>query len=298
MPSANIARLTDRGVVSVDGGDSEKFLQGLVTNDLQGLRRGEARHAGLLSPQGKILFEFFVVATASGYLIDVAEVKTGDLAKRLTMYKLRADVAIKDVSSDFAVYAVWGTGADALTETRTCLSFKDPRHPEMGVRWLVQAPPPPDKQVVELAHLDYDAHRVRLGVPEGGKDYELGDAYPHEADFDLFNGVSFGKGCYVGQEIVARMQNKSVIRKRVVKISAASPLSSGLDVQLGDVSIGRVGTVDGMHALALLRLDRVVEAQEKNQHVRAGNKIIDVDPQALDRYRASAAARASATSSP
>ncbi|HVJ77543.1 MAG TPA: folate-binding protein [Hyphomicrobium sp.] len=296
MQSANIARLTDRGVVSVDGGDSEKLLQGLVTNDLQGLRRGEARHAGLLSPQGKILFEFFVVATASGYLIDVASSKTGDLVKRLTMYKLRADVAIKDISPDFAVYAVWGAGADALTETRTCLSYKDPRHPGMGNRWLVQAPPPPDKQVVELAHLDYDAHRVHLGVPEGGKDYEFGDAYPHEADFDLFNGVSFTKGCYVGQEIVSRMQNKSVVRKRVVKISATSPLSPGADVQAGEISVGRVGTVDGMHALALLRLDRVVEAQEKNQHVRAGNKIIDVDPQALDRYRASAA-RASATSS-
>ena len=181
MSSAKIARLTDRGVVNVHGADSEKLLQGLVTNEIEGLNAGEARYAGLLSPQGKILFDFFVVRTAAGHLLDVAAAKAADLVKRLTMYKLRADVAITDVSPSFAVHAVWDEGAAALTATRTCTNFKDPRHPSMGIRWLVQSPPPADAQVVELAHIDYDALRVRLGVPEGGKDYDFGDAYPHEA---------------------------------------------------------------------------------------------------------------------
>jgi folate-binding protein YgfZ len=295
MSSAKIARLTDRGVVSVQGSDSEKLLQGLVTNEIEGLAAGEARFAGLLSPQGKILFDFFVVRTAEGYLLDVAAAKAGDLVKRLTMYKLRADVAITDVSPNFAVHAVWDEGAAALTATRTCRHFDDPRHPSLGIRWLMEQPPPPDKQVVELAHLDYDALRVRLGVPEGGKDYDFGDAYPHEADFDLLNGVSFTKGCYVGQEIVARMQNKTVVRKRVVKISAATPITSGVDLLLGEVSVGRVGTVDGMHALAMLRLDRAAEAQDKNQHLKAGHATIEVEPEALARYRTSAAARSSAS---
>lgn len=295
MSSAKIARLTDRGVVSIDGADSEKLLQGLVTNEIEGLNAGEARYAGLLSPQGKILFDFFIVRTATGYLLDVAVGKAADLVKRLAMYKLRADVAITDVSPGFAVHAVWDDGAAALTATRTCVNFKDPRHPSMGIRWLTKSPPPPDAQVVELAHIDYDALRVRLGVPEGGKDYDFGDAYPHEADFDLFNGVSFTKGCYVGQEIVARMQNKTVVRKRVVKISAATPLSSGTDVCLGEIPIGRVGTVDGTHALAMVRLDRATDAQDKNQHLKAGSTTINVDPEALARYRASAAARPSAT---
>jgi folate-binding protein YgfZ len=293
MSSAKIARLTDRGVISVKGSDSEKLLQGLVTNDLEGLEQGAARHAALLSPQGKILFDFFVVRVAGGYLLDVAAAKAADLVKRLTLYKLRADVAIADISSDFAVYAVWNEGAAGLTKARTCINFKDPRHPSMGIRWLTEAPPPPDRQVVELAHTDYDALRVRLGVPEGGKDYDFGDAYPHEADFDLFNGVSFTKGCYVGQEIVARMQNKTVVRKRVVKISAAKPLVSGTDVLLGDIPIGRVGTIDGAHALAMLRLDRALEAEQKNQKLTAAGKDIDIDAEALARYRASAAAKPS-----
>jgi folate-binding protein YgfZ len=295
MLSAKIARLTDRGVVSVEGADSEKLLQGLVTNDLEGLNEGEARHAALLSPQGKILFEFFVVRVANGYLLDVAAAKVGELVKRLMMYKLRADAAIKDISANFAVYAVWGEDAAAFTQTRTCLHFEDLRHESMGVRWLTEAPPPPDRQVVELAHIDYDALRVRVGVPEGGKDYDFGDAYPHEADFDLFNGVSFTKGCFVGQEVVARMQNKTVVRKRIVKITGTRPLVDGAEIKLGDVAIGRVGTVDGTHGLAMVRLDRALEAQEKNQQLTAANTKIDVDAEALARYTASLAARPSAT---
>jgi len=295
MSSVKIARLTDRGVVRIDGADGEKLLQGLVTNEIEGLNAGEARFAGLLSPQGKILFDFFVVPTGTGYLLDVAAAKAADLVKRLTMYKLRADVVITDVSPSFAVYAVWDDGAAALTDTRTCVHFKDPRHPSMGIRWLMQSPPPPDAQVVELAHIDYDALRVRLGVPEAGKDYNFGDAYPHEADFDLFHGVSFTKGCYVGQEIVARMQNKTVVRKRVVKVSAAAPLTTGAEIHLGEIAIGRVGTVDGLHGLAMLRLNRAVEAQDKNERLKAGGTTIHIDPEALDRYRTSAAARPSAT---
>ncbi|ADJ23795.1 folate-binding protein YgfZ [Hyphomicrobium denitrificans ATCC 51888] len=294
MSSVKIARLTDRGVVRVDGADSEKLLQSLVTNEIEGLNAGEARFAGLLSPQGKILFDFFIVRTEMGYLLDVAAAKAADLVKRLTMYKLRADVTITDASPGFAVYAVWDDGAAALTATRACVHFNDPRHPAMGVRWLMQSPPPADAQVVELAHIDYDALRVRLGVPEAGKDFEFGDAYPHEADYDLFNGVSFTKGCYVGQEIVARMQNKTVVRKRVVKISATAPLISGAEIHLGDVAIGRVGTVDGLHGLAMVRLDRAIEAQDKNQRLRADGIAIDIDADAAGRYRKSAAARPSA----
>jgi folate-binding protein YgfZ len=298
MSSVNIARLTDRGVVRVEGADGEKFLQGLVTNEIEGLNAGDARFAGLLSPQGKILFDFFIVRTETGYLLDVAAAKSADLVKRLTMYKLRADVTITDASPEFAVYAVWNDGAAELTDTRRCLHFKDPRHASMGIRWLMQSPPPADAQVVELAHLDYDALRVRLGVPEGGKDFEFGDAYPHEADFDLFHGVSFTKGCYVGQEIVARMQNKTVVRKRVVKVSATAPLNSGVEIRFGEIAIGRIGTVDGMHALAMLRLDRAAEALDKNQHLKTAHAILDIDPEALAHYRTLAAARPSSATLP
>ncbi|MFA5956277.1 folate-binding protein YgfZ [Hyphomicrobium sp.] len=296
MSAAKIARLADRGVVSVTGADGEKLLQGLVTNDLEDLAEGEARHTGLLSPQGKILFDFFVVRHNDGYLLDVARAKAGDLAKRLSLYKLRADVAITDVTESFNVYAAWGTDSKKLVDGRG-ISFKDPRHPTIGLRLLsnsdeIAATPGGGEQGGD-SRRDYDALRVQSGIPEGGKDYEFGDAYPHEADFDLLNGVSFTKGCYVGQEVVARMQNKTVVRKRAVKVSGSAPLSPHTDILLGDIPVGRIGTVDGTDAIAMLRLDRVIEAENKDQPLTAGGVIVTPDDVAVGRYRASAAARTS-----
>lgn len=295
MSAAKIARLADRGVISVTGPDSEKLLQGLVTNDLEGLAGGEARHAGLLSPQGKILFDFFVVRHGDGYLLDVAREKTGDLVKRLTMYKLRAAVAITNVSDSFKVYAVWGDDSEKLAAGQG-VAFRDPRDPSIGLILLTEAAPifasSDDDGANADSLTDYDALRVQFAIPEGGKDYDFGDAYPHEANFDLLHGVSFSKGCYVGQEIVARMQNKSVVRKRAVKVYGNAPLMPGADILLGDIPVGRIGTVDGKNAIAMLRLDRVIEAEQKNVPLTAGGVVIAADNEAVDRYRASAVARA------
>jgi len=297
MSAANIARLTDRGVVSVTGRDSEKLLQGLITNDLEHVAAESAPypalHAALLSPPGKILFDFFVVRVADGYLLDVDRAKAAELVKRLSMYKLRADAVIADVSSRYAIFAVWGDGAATHVEAQGGIHFADPRHTHFGFRLLAedQTNVAPELRDAEASHHAYDAERVRLGVPEGGKDYAFGDAYPHEANFDLLHGVSFTKGCYVGQEVVARMQNKTVVRKRVVKVSAPGPLTSGADVLLGEAAIGRIGTVDGNTGLAMMRLDRAVEAEQKGQKLTAGGIIVTPDPDALSRYLATAAAR-------
>lgn len=290
-----MARLADRGVIRVTGSDSTKLLQGLVTNDLDGLRDGQARFAGLLSPQGKILFDFLVVRQGSGYLLDVDRSKAGELVKRLTMYKLRADVAIADASASYDVHAVWGPETGAPVEA-PAVSFADPRHPALGSRELV--PSELASNELPASRSAYDALRVEAGVPEGGKDYDFGDTYPHEADFDLLHGLSFTKGCYVGQEIVARMQNKTVVRKRVVKVSGSEPLVTGADVLLGEVPIGRIGTVDGRSGLAMLRLDRAAEAQEKGLALRAAQAVVTPEARWLDSYRASAAARASTVNAP
>lgn len=299
MSAAMMARLADRGVVSVTGADSEKLLQGLVTNDLEGLSEGEARHAGLLSPQGKILFDFFVVRHGDGYLLDVVRAKAADLVKRLTIYKLRAQVAITDVSDSFKVYAAWGPDSKRLVEGRG-ISFADPRHPSIGLRLLVDASDEFSVAGSDGSNGDstngYDVLRVTLGIPEGGKDYEFADTYPHEANFDLLNGVSFTKGCYVGQEVVARMQNKTIVRKRAIKVSGTAPLEPNSEIFLGDISAGRVGTVAGTHAIAMLRLDRALDAEQKEQLLIAAGIAIDPDEDAVNRYRTSVAARSPSTS--
>jgi tRNA-modifying protein YgfZ len=310
MSRAKIARLEDRGAVSVTGPDAEKLLQGLITNDISALVtkpddvsfEAATAHAGLLSPQGKILFDFFCVRTLDGFVLDVAREKAAELAKRLSMYKLRADAEINVVSGNYHVLALWGPNACSSGPTKSTIAFRDPRHADLGIRILAEARFATDiASATNGSHVPpeaYHAHRISLGVPEGGKDYDFGDAYPHEANFDLFNGVSFTKGCYVGQEVVARMQNKTVVRKRVIKVTGAAPLTSGTEILQGEAVIGRVGSVDGNHALAMLRLDRAAEAQDKGIALMAGDIAIAPDATALERYQSSVAARPSAASFP
>lgn len=265
-----IALLADRGVVSVEGPQAQPFLQGLITNDIGQLDHDIAVHAGLLSPQGKILFEFFVVTSANGVLLDVARDRAGDLVKRLTLYKLRAAVTIRDESDLYRVYAIFGPGASPGSDGfKDGITYADPRLAALGWRAIVAA----DRSIPADARSgDYHSHRIALGVPEGGRDYAFGDAFPHDAMFDQLNGVSFSKGCYVGQEVVSRMEHRGTARKRIVGVQSLDGTSLQRDeaVRGGEVEIGRIGSVSGSQGLALLRLDRVEEFAAKGVPVTAG----------------------------
>ncbi|RTL71970.1 MAG: folate-binding protein [Hyphomicrobiales bacterium] len=268
----SIAHLPDRGVVGVTGPDAEQLLQGLVTQDMARLGEGAAIYAGLLSPQGKILFDFFVVRTPDGLLIEVAADKAADLIKRLTMYRLRAKVTFTDRTGDMRVLVAWGAGTDVHPSARSAVAFADPRLHELGVRMLVSAQ---DAEGLlksgAVSAQDWHAHRIALGVPEGGKDFAYGDAFPHEADMDQLNGVSFEKGCYVGQEVVSRMQHRGTARKRVVIVTGDREIAGGAAISAGGAPIGSVGGSAGQTALALLRLDRAAEATGKGETLFAGD---------------------------
>jgi folate-binding protein YgfZ len=284
---AKIAVLPDRGVVRVTGEDAEKLLQGVITNEMDLLSAQPAIHAALLTPQGKILFEFFVVKAGEGaYLLETGRDQAAGLAKRLGMYKLRAKVTIEDASNAYRVLALWGTAPQSPRETPPgettgTVSFPDPRRPALGLRILAESRFADDvasaSNGVDATAEDYHAHRIVLGVPEGGKDYVLGDTFPHEADMDRLGGVSFTKGCFVGQEVVSRMQHRARVRKRVVPVDAAGPgeLKAGADIAVGAAVIGKVGSVAGQRALAMLRLDRAAEAKAKGQPLTAdGSEIV------------------------
>lgn len=295
MTQARIALLPDRGVVSLTGDDARGFLDNLITNDMALLDGQGAIHAALLTPQGKILFAFFVVRTPAGFLLETGLDQTAALARRLAMYKLRAKVEIKDAAGEVVVAVSEGA---VRARPQGAIAFIDPRDQRLGDRVLLPTP-----VVGELVgkmgaqRMPADAHharRIALGVPEAGLDYPLGDTFPHEADLDLQHGVSFTKGCFVGQEVVARMQHKTVVRKRVVRVTGTTPLASGSEVKVGEATIGTVGTTSGSDALAMLRLDRVLEAVQKGQPVTAGEAAITVDAAMLDLYRTGAAERAAA----
>ena len=258
MSYCHAALLQRRGVIRVAGVDARKYLQGLITNDIAKAQDGRAIHAGLLNPQGKVLFDFFVVAANGGYLLDVVKDKSGELTKRLNFYRLRAEVDIVDEPS-LAISAAWGGEPHPCKDT---VVYPDPRLPELGFRLTLRA----DTSAAELgcspaSEADYDTNRIRLGVPEGGLDYGFGEAFPHEALFDQLNGVDFAKGCYVGQEVVSRMEHRGTARRRIVPIESEATLPlSGSSIEVGNMPIGTIGSVSGASGLALVRLDRAEEA--------------------------------------
>jgi hypothetical protein len=284
MTPAKIALLPDRGVVRVAGEDAHKLLQGVVTSDMDLLAAQPAIHAALLTPQGKILVDFFVVRVPGGFLLETAKDQVAGLIKRLGMYKLRAKAEIGDASADHRCFALWGDSPQSPGETA---SFRDPRLAELGLRILAEATFAASTTGRDAPGEAYHAHRIALGVPEGGKDYRFGDAFPHEANFDLLGGVSFTKGCFVGQEVVSRMQHRGTARKRIVILEAAAPLQPGAEIAAGAATIGTVGSVAGNRALATVRLDRAAEAKAKGEPLTAGGIAVAVR---LPDYMKSAAA--------
>lgn len=254
---AKVALLGARAVLRISGADARSWLQGLVTNDVEHIAAGEARFAAFLTPQGKIIADFFIVPDGNGLLLDCAADLAGALAKRLTMYKLRAQVAISDVSGSLAVAAGWGGPGPLAAQGRI---FDDPRDSRLG--WRAIAPPSEIEKLGEPAsESDWQTHRIACGAPEGGVDFVWGDTFPHEANMDRLNGIDFKKGCYVGQEVVSRVQHRGLARKRVAQVRITGPAPPvGSEIFAGDIVIGVMGSsVEGV-GLALLRLDKAEDA--------------------------------------
>jgi folate-binding protein YgfZ len=273
------ALLADRGVVKVAGDDARNFLHGLVSADILQLAPGAARFGALLSPQGKILADFFVVEAPAqdggGFFLDVARVLAKPLVDKLNLYKLRSRTMVEDLSEILGVLAAWdGNGA-----ARVGLTYADPRLPALGLRVML----PPHRAADAAAALgatlvdagEYEAHRIALGIPRGGVDFVYGDAFPHEADMDQLGGVDFAKGCYVGQEVVSRMEHRGIARTRAVAIryDGAAP-AAGVAVMAGERQVGTMGSAAAGHGLALLRLDRIADAASRGEKLRAGGVAI------------------------
>ena len=269
------AFLPDRGVVKVSGEDARKFLDGLVTTNVDLLKPGLGRFGALLTPQGKIIVDFLVTeaseAQGGGFVLDVPLVLAQPLADKLKFYKLRAKVTVENLSSQLGVLAVWG-GVPSL---KPDLAFPDPRDPELGWRMFVPDDLAADTAAAIGADLGdsetYEAHRIACGTPRGGADFIYGDAFPHEANMDRLHGVDFDKGCYVGQEVVSRMQHRGTARTRIVRVTfgAAAP-ETGLPVTADGKPVGTMGSSANGAGLALLRIDRVADALEAGLALSAG----------------------------
>src|SRR6516162_211845 len=260
------ALLPDRGVIKVAGDGARKFLHGLVTTDILSLPPGVARFCALLTPQGKIIADFFVTeapaADGGGFFLDIPRALAATLVERLNLYKLRAKVLVEDLTEILGVLAAWdGAGA-----TKYGLCYADPRLPALGMRIMI-APHRAAEAAADLGAAlvgaeNYEAHRIALGVPRGGLDFVYGDAFPHEADMDQLGGVDFAKGCYVGQEVVSRIEHRGIARTRAVALryDGAAP-ASGAPITAGERQVGTMGSAARGRGIALVRLDRVAEAE-------------------------------------
>ena len=240
--SPRIARLDSRAQIRVAGPDARPFLHNLLTQDVETLADGELRFGALLSPPGRLLFDLFLLGEADGVLLDVAVDRRDALLQRLSTYKLRAQVTLE--TDDGPVLACWPGLADGF--------IPDPRLPALGGRRYGE------DLAADATEADWQAHRLALGVPDPAADALSDKTYPIEANFDLLNGIDFGKGCFVGQETTSRMKRRAAVRNRMLPLAFDGPPPAfGAEVLNGDLRAGEVLTgMDGA-AMALLRLDRL-----------------------------------------
>jgi folate-binding protein YgfZ len=268
MPSVHLA---DRGVVRVSGEEAKAFLDNLVTCDLDRVSPQAARFGALLTPQGKILFDFLVFQSpqeiGGAYFLDVLKVHAPDLSKRLGFYKLRAKVVVEDLSDSLSLVAGWDAPPP---EDEAGLVVEDPRLPALGWRALGAAP-----AAAEFSRepaQKYNAQPIAHRVPEGGRAFLFGDAFPHEALMDQLRGVDFDKGCYVGQEVVSRMQHRGTARTRFVPALYEGGFAAdlGVEVMAGDKVLGKTGTGADGRGLLMIRLDRAEDALRSGETIRAG----------------------------
>ena len=275
MPTA---QLDDRAVVRIAGPDAYALLQNVVTLDMDEVDRHGSGYGALLTPQGKILWDFVLHKLPDGYAADVRAGEANAFAKRLTLYRLRAKVEIA-VAAELGVFAAWGDGASGddpapdPSQEGGEEKFTDPRLAQLGRRWVATK----GSVVASASTKDWHRHRIAHAIPEGGIDFLFGDAFPHDAAMDSLHGVAFEKGCYIGQEVVSRMRHRGTARRRIVALHAKGPLPEpGAEIVAAERPLGRLGSSADGHGIALVRLDRLRAALDDRLPVRAGSEEVKV----------------------
>jgi folate-binding protein YgfZ len=240
-----IAVLPARGVVEITGEDRVAFLQGLVSNDVAEAVPGRAVWAALLTPQGKWLADFFIFSDGARLLLDCAADQAAMLVLKLGRFRLRSKVALRDASAEWVVAVGWGGS------TPGGLHAPDPRLAAAGWRGLFQTPPAATADAA-----DYDSHRLALGLPDGAADLEADKTVLLEAGFDELNGISWSKGCYMGQELTARTKYRGLIKKRLIGVAIVGPLPApGTPIMRNGADVGTMRSARDGRGLATIRLE-------------------------------------------
>lgn len=290
MPSYTI--LASRGILEISGEDRVAFLQGLTSNDASVAAPDRAVFSTFLTPQGKFLHDFFIVAHGEALLLDCEAERRSDLMRRLRLYRLRSKVDLRDVTEDFTVAALTGDDAAALislpptdagraTAFGGGIAYVDPRTSGLGVRLLLPAADAgaalQEAGVLPAADGDYDRLRLALGVPDGSRDLIVEKSTLLESNYDALNAISWDKGCYLGQELTARMKYRGLVKKRLMPVTVDGPLpDSGTPITLDGREVGEMRSGNGRQAIALLRQDAVDKSVAQGGRLLAGDATVIV----------------------
>ncbi len=264
--------LSGRAVLKVTGADAESFLQGLFSCDVKKAREGHAMLGALLSPQGKFLFDFFVLKKGEDFYLDTQAHRAEELVRKLCMYRLRAAVEI-GFCPQWQVAAYVG---DVLpTVPSGVITARDDRHPQIG--WRAYGEQPEFTAIPHGNMVDYETLRLTLGLPDGDRDAVADKTILLENGYDQMGGVDFTKGCYVGQEVTARSKHRGELRKYLCIVRASQPLPGlGAGVHAAGKAIGEMRSSQGMLGLALVRTDMLAAARRENQPITIAGLPVEI----------------------
>lgn len=259
--------INDRSIIEITGPDAAHFLERLITTDVEKLNVNELLPGALLSPQGKVLFDFLIGKLANGFFIDIADQLADTFAKRLKLYKLRSDVEISESIKQVTTISWENDSVPSQIDS----AFIDKRFPdnEKVIRRYDKNSSP--IAIYEPALKQWDLLRIQYAIPESGKDFALNDVFPHDINFDQLGAISYKKGCYVGQEIVSRMHHRGTARRRTLIAEAEQNLPSSGTIEANGKTIGELGTVFDRQALALVRIDRAKAAMDNGIALTVNN---------------------------
>ncbi len=278
--------LTDRSLISISGEDTFSFLQGIVTNDIEVLRAGEPCYSAILSPQGKIICDFTLILDQNRILLDCHLICEKELVRRLSRYKLRSDVAITPINH-MSVCCILQLDPDCKIDVENTPLFSDPRHPALGQRLI--HPKPAELSVkktlidlggTEIAPEVYYDLCLSLGIVDFGKDVTPETQYPLELGLDFINGVSFSKGCYVGQEVTTRMKTRSLVKKipAIIDTTNQQAFQIGEAVMVRERNVGKIISVSENCAIALVNISEFKSHSDGFSIDRGGLKIRAAPP--------------------
>lgn len=286
MANPSFARLEDRGLLAVRGEDARTFLQGLISNDIRRVSSDRAIHAAFLTAQGKYLHDFFIVALGDTLILDCEAGRTADLARRLSLYRLRSKATVEERTAEFIVAAVFGDDADqtfqlggeagAAAAFAGGVVYRDPRLAAAGVRAILPRESGEEALTkmgfAEAAFAAYDAHRLALGLPDGSRDMVMEKTILLEAGFDELAGVDWQKGCFLGQELTARTKYRGLIKRRLLPVRFDGPAPApGTQILLDGRDAGEMRSSAPGIGLALLRLESLAAAERANAPLMAGD---------------------------